>query len=62
MSRQKARFCDECVYFRGCPLGKPRPPCIKGHSPRFYMPRTTLDQRWGWKRACTDFTTSKADQ
>jgi len=61
MTRIKASFCDDCVHFLGCPLGKPRPPCAKGHAPRFYMPRDD-NQRWGWMRACVDFTQKQASK
>jgi hypothetical protein len=59
MTRIKASFCADCVHFLGCPLGKPRPPCAKGHAPRFYMPPREdagVSTRWGWMRACVDFT------
>ena len=29
--------------------------CIKGHKPRFYMPKHPLDFNFGFKRKCLDF-------
>ena len=30
--------------------------CNRGHSPRFYMPKSPVDTGYGYKRACNDFS------
>lgn len=59
----KARHCDECKH--GRPYGAKKRwaigiitagmGCEKGHVPRFYLPKHTLDTGYGWKRRCDDF-------
>ena len=54
----KARHCDECCHFdlKEDEFGRPIPPvCLKGHRPRFYMPKGPMDGDWGYKRRCEDF-------
>jgi hypothetical protein len=29
--------------------------CDKGHKPKFFIPRSALDQNYGWKRKCADY-------
>lgn len=55
-----ARHCDECQHWHGL-VGIPGERCDKGHVPRFYQPRGPMDQDWGWKRRCEDFT-ARADE
>ena len=50
------RNCDECEWFM--PFGHAAPPslCGRGHVPRFYMPSGPMDQTWGYRHRCEDFT------
>ena len=56
----KTRHCDECSHFdmghlSDCECPIPKPTCTKGHKPRFYNSLSPMDDKWGYKRRCTDF-------
>ncbi len=36
--------------------------CKMGHKPKFYMPRTMLDEDYGHKRKCDDFVEGVNDE
>ena len=51
--------CSECKYrsYQGDNLH-----CIKGHKPRFFMPKSPLDRNYGWKRVgCVDYAERISD-
>lgn len=48
----KARQCDECKWYANNATDHV---CRKQHFPRFYKPRSPMDQNWGWKRKCDDY-------
>ncbi len=48
----KTHHCDECAHHN---FLRDEPVCSKGHKPRFYVPRSSLDRDAGWKRKCADF-------
>ena len=50
----KTRRCDECLFFYYV-KGTNWTVCLKGHKPRFYMPRSDYDYTCGYKRRCADF-------
>ncbi len=51
--------CDECQH--RCYLDK-KLVCLKGHKPRFMMPKNELDDNFGWKRlGCKDFEQIEED-
>ena len=45
--------CEECAHHRAV-LGNELA-CALDHKPRWYSPKGTLDQNYGWKRKCDDF-------
>ena len=51
------KFCDECKYaeFHKVLIGRVSLECHKGHRPRFFIPKSSLDHFYGWKRKCDDF-------
>ena len=57
--RPPVRHCDECEHYQ--PIcgtyygGKDDPLCDLGHKPRWYRPRSPVDDQWGHKRRCDDF-------
>lgn len=64
MTRDRAAHCDECRHFDADIVPHEGWPCVKGHKPRFYTPKTVMQAesgRWvllrlaGWKRRCDDF-------
>lgn len=62
----KTRHCDECEHYDcGEPLlihcgleGSAATPasCAKEHKLRFYYPKGPMDDNWGHKRKCADFS------
>jgi len=50
----KTQHCDECKHFNDEDVPGARV-CEKNHKPRWYSPKGTLDQNYGWKRKCDDF-------
>lgn len=52
-NKAKTRHCDECFHHRATLWNTLH--CTKGHTPRWYAPKGTLDQGYGWKRRCLDF-------
>jgi len=48
----KAKHCDFCIHVSGTFDARK---CELGHKPRFYMPKSHTDERWGWMRRCEDF-------
>jgi len=54
--KPKTRHCDECHHFRGFEINDLKNPvCKLNHRPKFYLPKSTLDPNWGWKKKCKDF-------
>lgn len=56
--RPPVRHCDECVHYQpicGVYGGKNDKLCDLGHEPRWYRPRSPVDDKWGHKRRCEDF-------
>lgn len=49
----KEKNCDECKYQKWIGLMMK---CSKNHKPKFYLPKNELDQDWGYKRKCEDFS------
>jgi hypothetical protein len=49
------RYCEDCQHREFVKVSDLR--CLKGHKPRFYLPRNgdPYDANWGWKRRCADF-------
>ncbi len=45
--------CEECSNHRAV-LGNELA-CALDHKPRWFSPKGTLDQNYGWKRKCDDF-------
>lgn len=45
--------CEECANHR-CVVGNELA-CALDHKPRWFSPKGTLDQNYGWKRKCDDF-------
>ena len=57
MRKGKTRWCDGCVWWVWIyGFVNKRGMCLKGHRPRFYMPRGPMDMEWGFKRRCADFS------
>lgn len=63
----KAQACDFCQHFDFGENSESepfvwirKPGCTKGHKVRFYLPRSPMDQDWGWKRRCDDFQLSES--
>lgn len=50
---KRASQCDQCTNWTGTL------PCRAGHRPRHYVPRSPVDDEWGWKRRCADFYPSR---
>ena len=50
----KTRDCSECRHFEVIRFGL-SDTCDEGHKPRFYKPRSPIDEDWGYKRKCEDF-------
>ncbi len=48
----KAKHWDFCIHVSGTFDARK---CELGHKPRFYMPKSHTDERWGWMRRCEDF-------
>lgn len=47
--------CDDCRFFvANRPRGSTEV-CSRGHSPRFYTPKSPVDTDWGYRRDCDDF-------
>ena len=59
----KTQHCEECAFRQW--VGSSGLKCLKGHKPRFYMPRTEDSAGYigmndcGWKRRCADFEIGK---
>lgn len=56
--RPPVRHCDECGYYQpscGYHGGENDNLCELGHKPRWYRPRSPVDDKWGHKRRCEDF-------
>lgn len=51
----KANYCDECKHFAA---SKMLAVCLRGHRPRFYVPKNTGDTTYGYKRKCGDYRPS----
>jgi len=49
----KTRHCDECANHR--PVLGNELACVLDHKPRWFAPKSVLDQNYGWKRRCEDF-------
>lgn len=55
----KAKHCDLCVHVsRTFDTRK----CELGHKPRFYLPKSPIDKRWGWMRRCEDYISDKESE
>ena len=63
----KTRLCDMCLHFvcgellelepdDGITRWTRKPSCALGHKPRFYQPNSPMDEFWGWKRRCADYS------
>ncbi len=50
----KASDCCSCRFCISL-VGTLPATCMKGHKPRFYTPRSPIDQDYGWKRVCDDY-------
>lgn len=49
----KTRHCDECRFHKvviGNELA-----CEYDHKPRWYSPKSPMDQNYGWKRKCAEY-------
>jgi hypothetical protein len=62
---KRAVYCDECMHYdpRGLEDGN-RIVCKKGHKPRFYLPKTTMQSItgiYGYRRRCEDFEGEKSN-
>lgn len=57
-AKPKTHDCQECKHhdFSGDKLK-----CLEGHKPRFFTPRSPVDDNWGWKRRCEDFIEEQAE-
>ena len=58
--RPPVRHCDECIhyhlFFDTFHDDTKNDKCCKlGHNPRWYQPRSPVDNQWGHKRRCEDF-------
>ena len=55
----KTRHCDECEHYDlvvGTNYGgKDDKHCKLGHKPRWFNPKSPMDDDWGHKRKCEDF-------
>lgn len=47
------RHCDECAHHRAV-IGNELA-CAYDHKPRWFSPKSPIDQNYGWKRRCEDF-------
>jgi hypothetical protein len=53
----RAAHCDECKHFDPDIIERGSP-CVEGHKPRFYPPKSMHEANfgwYGWKRKCEDF-------
>ena len=56
MKKPILRHCDECrLWKRYQARHDSLVICRAGHRPRFYQPRSPVDETWGFKRTCGDF-------
>lgn len=63
--RPPVRYCDQCAWGRWESAGmitNPEPywlgyklVCDKGHKPRYYQPKSPVDDNWGYKLRCYDY-------
>lgn len=59
----KTKYCDDCkhvapLFTHAFSPKMKRPPCDKGHRPKFFQPKSMGDAvhgRYGFKRRCLDF-------
>ena len=50
----KTQSCDECQFHSY--VGHHDFVCLKNHRPRFIMPSSPIDDDYGFKRKCGDFS------
>jgi len=54
----RAVYCDECKHYDPKEVESKGIVCKKGHKPRFYLPKTTMQSMtgvYGYRRRCEDF-------
>ena len=52
----KTRQCEECQFFQWH-----RPVCTVGHLPRWYDPKSPVDETYGFKRACEHYKPKESE-
>lgn len=61
--KTRAVNCDQCRHYDAEIVPFEGWPCVEGHKPRFYAPKTTMEAEsgeWGWRRRCADFEPNNA--
>lgn len=53
MKPAKTRHCEDCRFRKWS--GSSALICLKGHRPKFFMPKSPMDTDWGWKKKCGDY-------